>query len=542
MPFNVYLKSVLEEIPRLLGLLNRNPMSENYGCFDRQYWHYKIIDTPSARCQEAALTLALLYTTPNNPYYQKEQILEWINASLEFWVKIQEKNGSFNEWYPHENSFVATAFSCYAISETLLIIKDSIKNKDVIIKSLIKSCDWLLSKKEKRVQNQEGGALIATYNLFLLTSKIKYKHGAKKQFRSIINSQTKEGWFYEYGGPDIGYLSLMIDYLSKYYTKSKDKTVLKALNKSIDFISYFVHPNLTFGGEYGSRNTEYLIPSGFEILAKENARAAAIAKCIRDSIKNKTTITLSSLDDRYLTYITYDWLQAYLNSNRLRIKKNRFEKNFSKSLGLAQIQILSNPKIYLIINYKKGGVFKLFFKKTKKAVYDGGILIETNKRLTSGFLVNANKVEMSQNSIKIIGRMSEIKDKTLTSTSTIALRIFQQLIGKNEIIGKFIKERLRDNLVTKNKQSTARFERRFSISNSKIEVIDIVSSKERIKKVITGTKFSHLYTPSSRYFQISELMSRPLVLKDLSSKKVKIIREYSAEGILITQRIVNNLN
>ena len=66
---NDYLLSVIEQIPRLIGLLNRNPLSVNYGCFDRDYWQYKIVDFPCCRKQEAVLTLALLYTfdNPNTP-------------------------------------------------------------------------------------------------------------------------------------------------------------------------------------------------------------------------------------------------------------------------------------------------------------------------------------------------------------------------------------------------------------------------------------------------------------------------------------------
>jgi hypothetical protein len=123
MPAEVYLREVLRLAPRLVSLLDRSPLSRTYGCFDRQYWHYTAIDFPCARSQEAALTLVLLYKTAHaeNPYYQNKSVLGWANAALDYWSEMQEKNGSFSEWYPHENSFVATVFSSYAISEALLL-------------------------------------------------------------------------------------------------------------------------------------------------------------------------------------------------------------------------------------------------------------------------------------------------------------------------------------------------------------------------------------------------------------------------------------
>ena len=134
----IYIEQMLEQVPRLIGQLNRNPASSTYGCFDREYWHYKTTDFPCCRKQEAVLTLALLYTLKykNNPYYNNKKILRWINASLNFWETIQEKNGSMNEWYPKENSFVGTAFNAYAISETMLLLGEQINNYSSLEKVL----------------------------------------------------------------------------------------------------------------------------------------------------------------------------------------------------------------------------------------------------------------------------------------------------------------------------------------------------------------------------------------------------------------------
>jgi len=128
--------------------------------------------------------------------------------------------------------------------------------------------------------------------------------------------------------------------------------------------------------------------------------------------------------------------------------------------------------------------------------------------------------------------MLKQKEVLLSPKKNISLRIFQESIGNQEKINKFIKEKLRDNLITKNKPSQTFFERELTISKDNIKIIDIVSSRDNIKEVIVGAKFSNIYTPSSRYFQLSELKNKPIILKNLSSKKVKIIREYSLNGIL----------
>jgi len=467
-----YLNEILNQSQRLIGLMDRNPMSETFGCFDRQYWQYTITDTPSARCQEAALTLTLLYTIKHkkNPYYKKEIILKWIKAAINFWTKIQEKNGSFNEWYPKESSYVATAFSSYAISETLLLLK--IKNKKAL-NALKNASNWLLRKTEKRVLNQESSISILLLNLYLLTKNPKYKRESSKRIELMRKNQNSEGWWNEYNGPDIGYLSLTIDYFTKYYQKTKDKRVLPMLNKAVDFISYFIHPNLTFGGEYASRNTEYLIPSGFEFLAQHNKTAASIADSIRSSLSKRTTISPFSLDDRYLTYIGYNWLQAHINAKRLSKTHKKHEKDFTKKFPNANILIKSSERYYIIINYSKGGSFKLF-RKGLTPICDSGIIVETSKEKLTSALKGKNKISISNNSISIKGKLLKMKSNVLSPAKNLLVRGFQGSLGRIEGISMYLKEKMRDRLITKNLTSNVQFSRKIDINKDRIIIKDCV--------------------------------------------------------------------
>ena len=118
----------------------------------------------------------------------------------------------------------------------------------------------------------------------------------------------------------IGYPSLCVDYLSKYYKKTSDKNLLNTLTKSIIFLGYFIHPNETFGGEYGSRKEE--IPT-----------AKTISRFIRNALHHKSAISLSSMDDMYLLYIAYTYLQAYLDTHdhiSTEAAEPLFKENFVK--------------------------------------------------------------------------------------------------------------------------------------------------------------------------------------------------------------------
>ena len=510
---DVYLIPVLNNTPRLLGLLNRNISSSNYGCFDREYWHYNTVDFANARKQEAVLTLTLLYLIEHdkNRYYQSKEILGYIMAALIYWTKIQNKNGSFSEWYPSENSFVATSFSSYAISESLLLIKDVIREEDYkrIIKSLKKAGDWLISRDEVRVMNQQTGAAAALLNIYLLTNDTRFLDASKEKISLLIRRQSPEGWFLEYGGPDIGYLSLAIDYLCKYYSKTNDGQVKEIIDRALSFIKYFIQPDLVAGGEYTSRNTEYLIPHGFEISSKISENACLIASVVRKSLL-KTDSFPSLFDDRYLTYVGYTWLQAYLDANSEldeTVEKNisdHFSKPFRKYYNGSELLIINDNHKHLIVNMKKGASFRLFDKGIQRVYSDSGILIRADgKWYTSGWLAETQK-KIEKDSVTVKGNLWKVPDKNLTPLSNILLRLFQMTLGRSSFISLWIKERLRDILITKTKPSNIRYNRNILFkddSGELLKVADSVAAEEKsISAVSVFAKDTNIYVPSSRYY------------------------------------------
>ena len=81
---DLFAYEALRQIPKLLTQQDRNPHSPTYGCFDRNFWQYKIIDFPSGMSQEFVWPLALVYDLPlpNNPYYQQQAVKSWVEAGI----------------------------------------------------------------------------------------------------------------------------------------------------------------------------------------------------------------------------------------------------------------------------------------------------------------------------------------------------------------------------------------------------------------------------------------------------------------------------
>ena len=525
MKAEIYLQKALESMPRVLTQLNRSQPSRTYGSFDRDYWHYPLSDFNCMRKQEAVLSLALAYSTPHkdNPYYNSPQILNLIKGSLNYWTK-KAKQG-LNEWYPKEDSFVCNAFNLYAITETFLVLK--ITPPHTTLKQIEQIARYLAITDEKRVQNQLTAVPIGLFNTWLLTNNVFYKETAEKKINMLGSLQDEEGWFLEYGGVDIGYLSLAIDYLAKYHHKSKNPAALNIVKKACDFLQYFLHPDFTSGGEYASRNTEYLIPSGFEIIADKVPSAASIAFFIRLGLKKNKLISPEKLDDRYLTYLLYNFFEAHIHSKKIKAKKPPFTEPFHKTFPHAGLTVVNKKDYYFVVNSKKGGAFQII--TSNKHIYDSGTSVLCNNTTYTSSFINENSiVKQEDNLIVIKGFLTDYKEKTMSTRNLLLLRIFLNTIGRSKKIKQFVKEKLRDLLISKNKPGPVRFERKFIIEDKKVIVEDKVESREKIKKVFLGQKYSNIFVPSSRIFLPQHIRNDSIQEFDVKDRSFEVKRLFSA--------------
>lgn len=300
----VYRDKALSQVPRILGLIDRDESSKNYGCCDRYYWHYRFHDFSNARFQEVSLLLALLfkYNFEDNPFFGNKKILSWALGAIKFWERIRNKDGSVNEAYPFERSFCATSLSTFAITEAMLIlgINEPIELKTTGL--------WLKRNNNINVANQMAGSAISLFNIYLLTGDTIFKEASEKKIEFLIKNQNSDGYFLEYGGMDIGYQSLTLSLLVRYYKKAKSTLVFESLEKGIRALEKVILNDGSFDYSMTSRKTQFLYPYCF-IMPNNNI----IDKHITGLKENKV-LEPGWLDDRYVVPLTTDYLHFYLES------------------------------------------------------------------------------------------------------------------------------------------------------------------------------------------------------------------------------------
>lgn len=518
---SIYLKTVINQIPRLLSLCDRNLFSPTCGCFDRDYWQYKRVDIPFARMQESVLTLASLYknNAPGNIYFNVDKISDIIQKGINFWADLQHSDGSFSDYYPNERAIVVTAFTLYAISETLSLCPEF---KDENVLSAVKSAaNFLIKNKEKNAVNQEIVSTAALYNVYPLINddliKFDVKKAADRKLEDILKNQSEEGYFNEYGGADIGYLSVSIDYLAKIYKLSGNNQVYDAIKNAINFISYFVHPNGSMGGEYTSRNTQYIIPHGFEIISEKYPTALAIRNQLIDSLQKRISITPYTFDDRYMALYLYNYLQAYFEQAPEIIEHNKehdlpyIRKPFTKLFRYAGILVVKKPNFYSIIGLTTGGAIKAFSLQNKSIFSDTGYIAKIGHSIiASGCLDQNSKINITENKININGSFYKINYMKPTTLKHVALR----MLTLSGAFSYSLRKIIRNTLISAGKKVPVAFERIIELNEESIDITDKIISQQKIRELTTIDTFSYRYIPSAQYFNIHELLTKGILHGD----------------------------
>ena len=263
-------------IPKILTLLDRNPHSPTYGCFDRNFWHFKIIDFPSGMAQEFVWPLALAYQLdiPNNPFHQKDPLKRWVEAGILYAAASAHADGSCDDYFPYERASGAAAFSLLACIESyiLLGLKD-----DATLRFFERRADWLASHHESgRLTNHQALIVLCLELASQLLQTSKWDQAKDQRWEQVLNWQNPEGWFPEYEGCDPGYHTLTIWCLARLDQLRPSVRLKEAIAKAITLAAQFVHPDGSYGGEYGSRNTYNFFPHGFELAGRWLPEALSI--------------------------------------------------------------------------------------------------------------------------------------------------------------------------------------------------------------------------------------------------------------------------
>jgi hypothetical protein len=530
-------KEILNNFPRILGMINKNPIDDLCGSFDRDYWAWNFKDYPNLSLQSGIYLVALLWNTDfdGNIYYKDEEILNCIKKSLSFWIRNQKKNGSFDQCYYNERSYGTTSYTLIAILKTYPIIVEFLTDSEekAVLSTINKASTFLLKHSEKygMISNHQAQYMY----VFLLLKKFLNNDLFETKCRKIItflhSFQDEEGWFIEYEGVDIGYLSQTIYYLSLCYKMTNDKTIFKMLQKAIEFYSYFVHPDGSAGGVYGSRYNENFYPAGFAIMGAEIDLADKILRfCIN---KENGNILLSVLDPENQIRLMTNYMEALISltheeqpyEKKLPCEQDKVQKLFKD----AGIYINGDKYFYTIISIKKGGSTQIYDKIIKKPLIidPGYILSFSNGEKISNGVFQDSEFRLLENSLFLRCWFFKVNIPTYTPMKGLMLRVLSLTALRITFLNDWFKKLMVRKLIMNRRKTDVTFEREIGFRDKDISIMDkITLNREKDMPIIIEDAENRTYKMASVGYHFKSLLK-------IKVKKVAHKKEITLKKILM---------
>ena len=514
---NPYLSEVESALPRLLAQFDTDETGPSHGQGNRYHWAWKLIDFGNGTFQGAAHGLARLIANGLLPGYLSEQsISRRIGGMFTGAAALRRPNGSMEEAFPHESSFCVTALVAYDLLTAIELLDSRLDpaRREYYLSVVRPMISFLHDAKETHafISNHLATAAVALYKWSALSKEAGEARG-KEILDQLLKGQHDEGWFREYEGADPGYQTLCTYYLTDLHRLRPDLNLLKPLHRSIQFLWHFAHPDGSFGGLYGSRNTRLYFPSGIEYLANEIPEAGVLATFMRDSIKNQTTVTLAAMDEPNLIpmFNAYCWAAAIrhgeMEGNRERpesvglelpaLSSTPYRKVF-KGGGLV---VDRGPDRYTVISWHKGGVCHHF--QDGKTYIDAGIVARDQKgRLYSTQTYQANsKITLDKGKIAIDSHLVLLRKKLPSPYQFILLRILNLTLMRSTVIRNWIKKRLVRYLITGKTMTKVQNRRTISL-DEKFNVTDEwIGHSNGFKRIDLKSPFAAIHMASQGYWQ-----------------------------------------
>ncbi len=516
---NIYAQKGLCQIPRLLSSEDRNLFSPTYGCMNREFWLCRATDFPNSIAQFGVHALALAYSKemPNNPYYQHPKVLEWTLAGMDYWTKIQLRDGSFDEFYPNERGWAGpTGFLLYVMCDSARLLGDKIPAElnEKLLKAIHKAGLFLSGTDESGVlANHHAMAILPMYESYLVTQDKKIESAFQEKLDIFFGYCYDEGWCLEYDGADPGYLSATISFMAKLAKHYKDERFDPFFQKAVEFSSYFVYPNGHYAGTAGSRQTLHFYPHGYELLANEIPLAGAVANRMLEGLRDGALVPPEIQGERYFVYRIPELLLSYVDYGEradelppLPYQREPFRSYFTGAKVLAQ----KTPAAYTVVNAAKGGVVKHFeLSSNKLRVNNCGIWgkLEDNRLFTSQWIDESTEIKETDDGLHISGRCHKVPTKIFNPYTFILFRVFMLAFGWHERIAYHLKGLIRKILMLGAKPLPMQYQRAITITDQRVEVKTTLKLEGTVKVngLLTGDEFPARYVPQSRYFQPQEL-------------------------------------
>lgn len=484
-------------LPRMLTQVCRDPGSPGYGSFDRNWWHYKIRDFSSIILQQGGYALHCASRLPQ--FADRTEALETLAAaSCRFWNDRAVKHGAFEEYYPWEQGYPPAAFSSLAVAK---MAAEGVVDADEVFQGLEKAAKQLQSRFEPKAANQQVAGTAALCWIRRIAPELVDESVFGDICNRTLACQHEEGWYMEYGGPDLGYLSVTMDCLWDAYDATGDERFKASAAKALGFIAPFAALPQRGAGMHNSRNTDYIVPYGIaRFLVEENqaSTAALILSRILSDL-NSSEHFVQAIDDRYFChYIGHSFFRAVPPVEGVKPNETRMADFTGQGLpacgrsaggGMGEtaegsrgvrmdrwfpgtghwLRYEPDSDSSVLVSAKKGGILSIA-SGDKAACSDFGWMIKADgQEWVSHWWADFWTFDRKEDRIAISGHLTPHTETVSTPFKHVVLRGLSLVFG-HRIIG-LLKEKM---IFKKNQSAGVSFSRIIELGRDRVEVTDVI--------------------------------------------------------------------
>lgn len=519
----IMFENLLEiQFPRLLSQACRDRNSPFFGCFDRNWWHYRIRDFSSIILQQGAYT-AYEYSKLAKYFQYSQELKNLAWGASKFWNKRACRRGAFEEYYPWEKGYPPLAFSTLA---TAKLVHEGLIEIAEIRPGFVKAAKQLENRFEYQAGNQQVAGLAAMAALrkadINLIQEKKYLELKEK----TLALQNTEGWFSEYDGPDLGYLSVTMDCLWDLFDFTNDRDYLQSAELALDFLYAFIVRRKAGAGMHHARNTDYIVPYGIcrfleSKTAETELKSSAILYYLYRNIENKSHF-FYAIDDRYWShYIGHSVVRAQQILNR--IQKPRFNPEKAEAVDSKTFhnsgfifKQLQKQNYSILISGKKGGIFSIYTDDLT-LVSDYGWIVDTGKKqMVNHWWSDKWKIKETEKSVEIQGKLFPHAEKTSTPFLHFGLRVISFIFGRSITLF------LRKVFIFKKKTSDCHFKRTIEFENDHVIVTDEIRGREVTYRTTRAPRASKRHVASADSWHQEDFQN--LSLSDCK-EKIKLSKD-----------------
>jgi hypothetical protein len=281
------------------------------------------------------------------------------------------------------------------------------------------------------------------------------------------------------------------------------------MNPAVDFAWHFMHPDGSYAGEYGSRNTYHFYPHGFEVMAPHNPRAAQVADHFLTHALPRRTRYFND-DDRMCAHYLYDWMQSSLDFSPVRAAEPlNARAPFRKYFDAARIYVECNPAYHAVLSLAKGGVLKAT-TEAGPVCSDTGLIGKTEDgQVLVSHLVDDYEVRADAETrrFSVSGKMCRRKSKLATPLTQIIFRALNLTLGR--FAPNLLRALLQKVLITGKPRTGYEFAREFEFLPDRIVITNRLkkpAGAAGLSSLHVGSDATSIYVANSNVFQRSVLL------------------------------------